>query len=129
MEKIRVDKWLWAIRIYKTRTAATKACDSGKVKRSDEKLKASSKISVGDVLSIRIMHITKTLKVTKLIAKRVGAAIAITCYEDITPPEVLEQKKLASAFYMQHARRDRGTGRPTKKERREIDKLNDFLDE
>lgn len=125
MEKIRVDKWLWAIRLYKTRTLATDACEAGKVKRNDDKLKASSKIAEGDKLVVRIQHFHRTLVVKKLIEKRVGAPIAQTCYEDLTPPEELLAPKFQSAFLLPNAHRERGTGRPTKKDRRDIDRFSD----
>ena len=129
MEKIRVDKWLWAIRIYKTRTAATKACEAGRIKKDDDKLKASSKISVGDKLIVRINHINRTLVVKKLIEKRVGAQIAQECYEDLTPPEDLIVPKFKSAFLLPNAYREKGTGRPTKKDRRDIIDYTDFVDD
>jgi len=128
MDKIRVDKWLWAIRIFKTRTSATKYCEAGKVKKEEEKLKASSKISAGDILKVKINQISRTLKVLTIITKRVGAPIAQTCYEDLTPPEELLIPKTKSAFLLPNAHRDKGLGRPTKKERRDIDKYSDYKD-
>ncbi|MCB0509904.1 MAG: RNA-binding S4 domain-containing protein [Bacteroidetes bacterium] len=128
MEKIRVDKWLWAIRLYKTRTASTTACEAGKVKKEEDKLKAASKISVGDKLLVRHNHINRILLVKKLIEKRVGAAIAQECYEDLTPPEELEIPKFKSAFLLPNAHREKGTGRPTKRDRRDIDKFTDLDD-
>lgn len=129
MEKIRVDKWLWAIRIYKTRTASTKACESGHVKKDKDKLKASSKINVGDELIVRVNHIYRTLVVKKLIVKRVGAPIAQECYEDLTPPEDLISPKFKSAFLLPNAYREKGTGRPTKKDRRDIIDYTDLIDD
>lgn len=128
MDKIRVDKWLWAIRIFKTRTSATKYCEAGKVKKEEEKLKASSKISAGDILKVRVNQITRTLKVLTIITKRVGAPIAQTCFEDLTPPEDLLIPSIKSAFLLPNAHRDKGLGRPTKKERRDIDKFSDYKD-
>lgn len=125
MEKIRVDKWLWSIRLYKTRTASTTACESGKVKKGEDKLKAASKISVGDELIVRHNHINRILVVKKLIEKRVGAAIAQECYEDLTPKEELEIPKFKSAFLLPNAYRERGAGRPTKRDRRDIEKFTD----
>ncbi len=126
MDKLRVDKWLWAIRFFKTRTAATKACEAGRVKKGDDKLKASSKISVGDTLLARVNHINRTIVVKKLIEKRVGAPIAQECYDDLTPPEDLLIPKMKSAFLLPTAQREKGLGRPTKKDRRNIDKHQDF---
>lgn len=119
MEKIRIDKYLWAIRLYKTRTMATNACNSGKVKIDDINIKPSRLIQVGDAIKIRHNHQLKTIRVEKLIGKRVGATLAQECYTDITP----ERDKLqihASAFH-RNEKRDKGTGRPTKRERRKID--------
>lgn len=129
MDKLRVDKWLWAIRFYKTRTAATKACEAGKIKRDDDKLKASSKIAVGDTLICRINQIQRTIVIKKLIEKRVGAPIAQECYDDLTPPEDLLIPKLKSSFLLPNAHREKGLGRPTKKERRDIDRFGDLNDE
>lgn len=126
MEKLRVDKWLWAIRFFKTRTAATKACEAGRVKKGEDKLKASSKIAVGDTLVARINQINRTVVVKKLIEKRVGAPIAQACYDDLTPPEELLIPKFKSAFLLPNAHREKGLGRPTKKDRREIEKHQDF---
>jgi ribosome-associated heat shock protein Hsp15 len=128
IEKIRVDKWLWAVRFFKTRTAATKACEAGRVKKGDEKLKASSKITIGETLVCRVNHIQRTLVVKSLIEKRVGAPLALECYEDLTPPEDLIVPKLKSAFLLPNAHREKGTGRPTKKDRRDIDSYGDSND-
>ncbi len=122
MQKVRVDKWLWSIRIYKTRTIATKACKAGNVKSKNGKiLKPSSDISVGDVITVKKNGINFTLEVTKLISKRVAFVLAKECYKDLTPPE--ELKKYESWFISSHGTefRDKGKGRPTKKERREIE--------
>lgn len=121
-DKVRVDKFLWGIRFYKTRTLASEACESGRIKKNDQSLKPSSMVKIGDELRIRIDHHVKTIKILKIIDKRVGAPIAVTCYEDLTPPEALpvssKNIKLQPVFY-----RDRGTGRPTKRERREMDEF------
>lgn len=126
MEKIRVDKYLWAIRLFKTRTASTKACEAGQVKQGSDKLKASSKIQAGDKLTVRINHINREIEIIKLIEKRVGAAIAQECYTDHTPPEALVVNKIKSAFLLPNAYREKGAGRPTKKDRRDIDNFKDF---
>ena len=126
MEKLRVDKYLWAIRLFKTRTASSKACEAGHVKQGNDKLKASSKIQEGDKLTVRVNHINREIEVVKLISKRVGAAIAKECYIDHTPPEALVVHKMKSAFLLPNAYRDKGTGRPTKKDRRDIDKFKDI---
>lgn len=123
MEKLRIDKYLWAIRLFKTRTAATKACEAGHVKLKDEKVKASAKVGLDDELFVRVNNINRHIIVKKLIEKRVGAPIAQEYYEDLTPAEELNKFKLPSAFFVHQGARDRGTGRPTKKDRRDIDKF------
>ncbi|MGB1316159.1 MAG: RNA-binding S4 domain-containing protein [Chitinophagales bacterium] len=125
--KVRIDKWLWSIRIFKSRTLATKNCEQGKVKIDDENVKASYKIEVGNTIVVRVNHQKKTLKVLKLIEKRVGAEIAATCYEDISPEEdKIDLSKHKSAFLMPNAYRQKGEGRPTKRDRRDIDKFKDL---
>ncbi len=124
MEKIRVDKWLHAVRIFKTRTPATEACDSGKVKINDATVKPARLISIGEKVTVRKGTINITLKVLKLIDKRVSATEAAKCYEDFTPTEEREKMKLPAAFHA-FASRERGAGRPTKKDRRDIDQLNE----
>lgn len=122
MNKVRVDKWLWSVRIFKSRTVATDACKGGKVRLNDASLKPSATVQIGDVLTIRKNGFDFKFKVLELIEKRVSAPIAQKCYENITPPE--EMNKYQEWFITGKAaaeKRDRGTGRPTKKERREID--------
>ena len=123
VENVRIDKWLWAIRIFKTRSLATTACKAGKVKLAGTNVKPSKEIKVGEEYQVRIGPMQKIVKVKGLIDKRVGAPIAVTMYDDLTPPEHLEQ--LQSVFLGSAGRRDRGAGRPTKKDRRDIDKLED----
>lgn len=128
MNEVRIDKYLWAIRFFKTRTKATTACNAGKVKMDGNSVKPSQNVKIGDVFKVRINHEVKTIEILQLLDKRVGFQIAKDCYKDITP----EDEKLnvqRSAFYTSE-RRDRGTGRPTKKERREIEdfKTEDFED-
>jgi ribosome-associated heat shock protein Hsp15 len=122
VEKCRIDKWLWAIRCYKTRSAASEAATSGKVKVDGQAVKASYMVTVGKTVAVRKGVVTYTYKVLGLIEKRVGAAVAREHYEDLTPPEELDKLKMDSL--LPAAFRERGTGRPTKKERRDIDKFN-----
>lgn len=125
--KVRIDKWLWSIRVYKTRTLATKSCDQGKVKVGEVNVKASYKIKVGDVVVAKTNPLKKTLKVLKLIDKRVGAEIAQACYEDVSPEEdKIIHNSLKSAFLLPNAYRNKGEGRPTKRDRRTIDKFKDI---
>jgi ribosome-associated heat shock protein Hsp15 len=122
LSKTRIDKWLWAVRIFKTRTLAKTVIDAGKVKLGEEKMKASQLVSVGDIIKVKVNYYFKTLKVLKVIEKRVGAPLAAECYEDLTP-EGEKPEMMKSAFFMPTAFRERGTGRPTKKERRDIDRF------
>ncbi|MBK8734419.1 MAG: RNA-binding S4 domain-containing protein [Saprospiraceae bacterium] len=122
-EKLRVDKWLWSIRIFKSRTMSTDFCKSGKVRLKEEVLKPSSLIQVGQTLEIKKNGFNLLFKVIKLISKRVSASEAILCYENVTPES--EMNKFNEWFVGKSTGewRDRGEGRPTKKERRLIDEF------
>lgn len=124
MTKVRVDKWLWSVRIFKTRTLAIDACKSGRVRLNGEPLKPSHLISEGDVLTVRKEGFNFQYRVLQLIEKRIGAPIAVTCYEDITPAE---EKNKYQAWFLNTSgsaeKREKGAGRPTKKERRELDEF------
>lgn len=121
--KCRIDKWLWAVRIYKTRSLATDAVDSGKVKVDGAAVKPAYQISIGKTISVRKGPVTYIYEVKGLIEMRVGAPKAQEMYIDHTPPE--EILKLTVKEMMPMAFRPRGTGRPTKKERRDIDQFTD----
>lgn len=125
--KVRIDKWLWSIRIFKSRTVATDACKGGKVKLNGTvNAKPSSMVQKGDVLTIRKMGFDFQFKVLELIEKRVSATIAQQCYENITPLEEMNKyQEWFSAGKAAAEKRDRGAGRPTKKERRDIDDYKD----
>lgn len=110
----RVDSWLWAIRVYKTRSAATTACRAGHVRVNGDRVKAAQRIRIGDELRVRIAGFDRILFVRQLLVKRVGAPLAALAYEDRTP-----EREPQAALGL----RDRGAGRPTKRERREIDRL------
>ena len=125
IQKIRIDKWLWSVRIYKTRTLATEACAAGKVKIESESVKAAYLLKVGQTIHINRQGEKLILKSLKLIEKRVSAPLAAECYEDLTPPEEKNKLHFPASFYEV---RDRGIGRPTKKDRREIDKFKDIDD-
>ncbi|AWB89094.1 RNA-binding S4 domain-containing protein [Homoserinimonas hongtaonis] len=117
MESVRVDSWLWAVRVYKTRSAATSACRAGHVKLGGDRVKAAQAVRVGDEVRVRIAGFDRTFIVQRLIAKRVGAPEAATAYLETTPPPPpREERPLAPV-------RDRGAGRPTKRERRELERL------
>lgn len=116
-QQVRIDAWVWAVRLYKTRTAAAAAVKAGHVKINGVAIKPSSPVGVGDRVRVWVDHRLYDVEVTRLISKRVGAPIARECYVDHSPPPP-PKEILAS-----QPRRDRGAGRPTKKERREIDRL------
>lgn len=124
--KVRVDKWLWSVRIFKSRTIATDACKGGKVKLNAANVKPSTFVQKGDVLVIRKNGFDFQFKVIELIEKRVSAILAQQCYENITPAEELNKyQEWFSAGKASAEKRDKGAGRPTKKERREIDEFKD----
>ncbi len=121
MQEVRVDKWLWSIRLFKSRTIATEACKEGKVKLGDNQLKPSHDIKRGDLLFVYKDGFKLEIKVIDLLEKRVSATLAKNYYENLTPEDELNKYK---AWYIGKAAaeiRERGAGRPTKKERREID--------
>ncbi|GAA1695998.1 hypothetical protein GCM10009808_11570 [Microbacterium sediminicola] len=113
----RVDAWLWAVRVYKTRSAATTACRAGHVRVNGDRAKAAQQVKPGDELRVRIAGFDRILVVREPIVKRVGAPQAALAVEDRTPPPPSREETPFVPV------RDRGAGRPTKRERREIDKL------
>jgi ribosome-associated heat shock protein Hsp15 len=118
-DKCRIDKWLWAVRLFKTRTIAADAVSSGKVKVGDVNVKASYILTVGKIITIKKGIIKYQYRVLGIIEKRVGAQLVHQYYEDITPQE--ELMKLEANKLLPTAFREKGTGRPTKKERRDLD--------
>lgn len=123
-EKIRLDKYLWAIRLFKTRSAAAIACDKGRVKLNGEAVKASRNVKISDIYEVKTEEKRWTIKVTGLLPKRVQYKEAIHFYEDLTPPEETERIAFQSASFYSGKRLSK-IGRPTKKERRDLD---DFTD-
>ena len=123
-KSIRIDKWLWAVRIFKTRSMATNACKNSKVFINENSVKPSHTVKIGDVIEVKHPLITRTFKVIGLLEKRVSAKIAKDFVEEITPDEEFE--KLKAIRNNPLALRERGTGRPTKRERRKIDRLRKF---
>lgn len=118
-ETARIDKWLWAARIFKTRSIASDACKNGRVTIGGVNMKPSRSVKVGDVVSVKKPPVTYSFKVLKTIEQRVGAKLIPEIYENVTDPkqyELLEMSRI-SGF----VDRARGTGRPTKKERRALD--------
>ena len=130
-DRVRVDKWLWSVRIFKSRSKATAACKNGKIKIGENSLKPSSLIEVGQVLEIKKDGFNLQFKVLSLLEKRVGYSIAQECYDNITPLEELNKFKDWFIGKAPAEMRERGAGRPTKRERREIDQFKDeiYLDE
>lgn len=126
MEEVRIDKWLWAVRIFKTRTIAAEACKKGRVMIGDVPVKPSRNIRTGEIIQVRKPPITFSFKVLALADKRMGAKMVPQFMENVTPPdqyELLELNKI-SGF----VDRQRGTGRPTKKERRDLDQFAGSID-
>ncbi len=116
MEGIRVDRWLCAVRVFKTRTLAADACDGGHVEVNDKTAKPSTQIQVGDRVIVRVADADRILEVVKLIDKRVSATIAAGCLVDHSP--IREPEQFIPVFV-----RDAGAGRPTKRDRRDLDRL------
>jgi ribosome-associated heat shock protein Hsp15 len=123
LESIRIDKWLWAVRVFKTRTQAGDACRGGKVKIQGQHVKASREIKEGEIITVQLGIIAKTLRVKQVVKNRVAAKLVPDLAEDLTPPE--EYEKLDMLRQLNYEKRDRGVGRPTKKDRRDINKLKD----
>ncbi|MCE5179850.1 MAG: RNA-binding S4 domain-containing protein [Porphyromonadaceae bacterium] len=126
MEEVRIDKWLWAVRIFKTRTIAAEACKKGRVMIDDVVVKPSRNVRTGDVIQVRKPPVTYSFKVLAPADKRMGAKMVPQFMENVTPPdqyELLELNKI-SGF----VDRQRGTGRPTKKERRDLDQFAGSID-
>lgn len=124
-EKVRIDKFLWAVRLYKTRSLAADACNAGKVHIGNTAIKPSREISIGNVIEVHKDGICKTIKVKELLLNRVGAALVQNYIEDLTPQEEYARAEMRRNINVEY--RERGTGRPTKKDRREIDRLKNQL--
>ena len=116
-DSVRVDAWIWAIRLTKTRSAAAAACKAGHVRVNDERAKPAQPVKIGDEVRVRTADTERTVVVTRLIVKRVGASVAAECYVDLTPPKPPKEERVLTVV------RDRGAGRPTKRDRRVIERL------
>lgn len=116
-DRERVDKWLWAVRAFRTRTAATDACAAGRVTVDGEVAKPATRVAVGQEVRVRRTDRVLVYGVREVIAKRVGAARAADCVEDRSPPAPVVERVEAAVW------RERGAGRPTKRDRRETDRL------
>ena len=129
--EVRVDKWLWAVRVFKTRSQATEACKKGRVLMGGVQVKPSRVVKVGDVIQVKRPPVTYSFKVLALAQNRMNAKLVSGFMEHVTTPDQLELLELVRLDQM--ANRARGTGRPTKKERRDLDEFVDdtpyFLDE
>jgi ribosome-associated heat shock protein Hsp15 len=118
--KLRLDKYLWAIRLFKTRTLASAACDSGKVKQNGDSLKASKTVNVGDEYDVKIEDKKWRIKVTGLLHSRVAYSEAVKYYIDITPEEEIKKQQFQQSSFHTGKRQSK-IGRPTKKQRRELE--------
>jgi ribosome-associated heat shock protein Hsp15 len=116
IDSTRLDLWLWAVRLTPTRSAATELCRAGRVTVNGAPAKAAASVKVGDRIEARIAQRQRVVEVVTVIAKRVGAPVAVECFVDHSPPVVRDDD--APVF-----RRERGAGRPTKRDRRQIDRL------
>ena len=126
MEEVRIDKYLWSIRVFKTRSEATVACNGGKVRLNGSDVKPSKAVKPGDVIVVRKGAVTYTYKVLALIDKRQGPKLVPEYVENQTPQSELDKLRApVETFFL---KRDRGTGRPTKKDRRQIDNLWESLE-
>ncbi|NCC99002.1 MAG: RNA-binding S4 domain-containing protein [Bacteroidia bacterium] len=120
-EEVRIDKWLWAMRLFKTRSIAADACKKGKIMISGQNIKPSRTIKVGDIIQIRKSPIIYSFRVLALTENRLGAKLVPEYMENVTTSdqyELLETTKISGFI-----NRDKGTGRPTKKERRDLDEF------
>jgi len=124
-EKLRIDKYLWAIRLFKTRSQAADACDKGKVKLHGQNMKAAKPVNIGDIYEVRAEARKWVIEVTGLLPKRVAYSEAIKFYKDITPPEPLDQVHFEAPSFHTGKRLSK-VGRPTKRDRRDMDA---FLDD
>ncbi len=120
-ESLRIDKWLWEVRLFKSRSLATDACKAGKVKMEGSNVKASKEIKEGDVITVSLNPLFKTVRVKKFPRSRVNAKLVTDFLEDLTPQAEYDRVKMINETNIEY--RDRGIGRPTKKQRRVIDQL------
>lgn len=120
-EKVRIDRWLWAVRIFRTRSLAADACRGGKVEIDGENVKPSRGVRIGEKVEVNKEGVLREFRIVQLLEKRVGAKRVAEFAEDLTPPERLEARRetLAQAIL----KREAGSGRPTKRERRDIERL------
>ena len=120
-ESLRIDKWLWEVRLFKSRSLATDACKAGKVKMDGSNVKASKEIKEGDLITVSLNPLFRTVRVKKFPKSRVNAKLVTDFMEDLTPQVEYDRVKMINETNIEY--RDRGIGRPTKKQRRVIDQL------
>jgi ribosome-associated heat shock protein Hsp15 len=125
-ESLRIDKWLWEVRLFKTRSMATDACKAGKIKMGGQNLKPAKDIKIGDVITVSLNPLFRTVKVKQFPKSRLGAKLVPDYMEDLTPQAEYDRVKLIEAANTEY--RERGAGRPSKKSRRVIDKLKNDKD-
>lgn len=118
---MRIDKWLWCVRLYKTRTLAADACSAGKVSLNNVSTKPSKEVSIGDIVVVNQKPIHRTVKVIGLLNNRIPAKDVPKYYEDLTPQEEYDKQEMMRMMY--YERRDAHTGRPTKRDRRDIERF------
>lgn len=120
-EELRIDKWLWCARLFKTRTSAADACRGGKVKVNDAALKPSHDVKVGEIIAVQLGQLHKVVEVVSIPKNRVSPKDVPNIYKDMTPAEEYERIEFMHAYKAEY--REKGSGRPTKKDRRILDKL------
>jgi len=124
--QIRIDKWLWSVRLFKTRSMATDACNAGKIKMNGTNLKPSKEVKADEIYNVKIGQLDKTVQVIDAPKSRVNATLVPNYYVDLTPEEEYNRvKSLRTTFEY----RDHGVGRPTKRDRRQIEYLKDYFQE
>lgn len=124
MEPVRIDKWMWMVRLFKTRTLATDACNAGKVKVNDQNVKPSKDVQTGMKIHVRIGQLQKEVVVIDAPKNRIAAKMVPDFYTDVTPQEEYDRIKM---LHTRFETRPSGLGRPTKRDRRQLDYLKDFL--
>ncbi|MEU0840526.1 S4 domain-containing protein [Streptomyces sp. NPDC005962] len=114
---VRVDSWIWSVRLTKTRSLAASACRAGHVRVNGDRVKPAQAVRAGDEVRLRHAGRDRVVVVSRIVRKRVGAAVAVECYVDNSPPPPTKEQAVAIGL------RDRGTGRPTKRDRRDMERL------
>lgn len=121
VQEVRLDKWLWATRVFKTRSLAIAACAAGHVKIAGQRVKPAKSVRIGEVLEVQVGEITRTVQVAGLLDRRVGAKAVPQFLEDLTPPEEYAKPRDPRVEPLFH--RPKGAGRPTKKDRRLLEQI------